>query len=361
MRNKITVKVTKSAVSRLLYRGDRSLSSGANSSGAKHMPQSLILNLVVQDAIAPQHLQGYSLQQLFWDLVEAVDFDLGHILRYDEHNCAYRFSALQVSTLPVSTLQTISASSFSKPKLAQSALPKSSVRPIHNSRPSSQKNTDLTDLKYICDTPLEPQTECWWRIALLDDALFDHLAVLWNQIGHETFQLGPASVRITHATIETDAGGWANSCSYQDIYERASSYERDIHLQMVTPIAFHQGDRITPLPTAEAIFQPLRKCWNHYSTLAFAPSLINSIIPSSFDIQTGPICDVRQQSHDVILGCTGHVSFRISVDDPLTTKRINTLADYTQYCGVGYNTRLGLGVIKRISASAVAVGQSTVN
>jgi len=325
------------------------------------MPQSLILKLVAQDAIAPQHLRGYSLQQLFFDLVEAVDFDLGRVLRRDKYNCAYRFSALQVSAPQVSAPQVSPPKSLSKNsklskrKLAQHPSAQASARPI-NDKLSSQKSI----LNYVCNTPLSPQTDCWWRITLLDDALLDHLVVLWNQIGNETFQLGSAGVRITHATIDTKANNWANSCSYQDIYEGASSYERDIHLQIITPAAFHQNNNITPLPTTEAVFQPLRKCWNYYSRLAFAPSLINNLVPNSFDIQTSPIQDIRQNSRKITMGCTGHISFRIISEDPLIIKRINTLADYTQYCGIGYNARLGLGVIRRFSASTAAVGQSTV-
>ncbi len=330
------------------------------------MPQSLILNLISQDAIAPQHLQGYALQQLFFDLVEAVDLDLGRVLRRDKRNCAYRLSALQVNAPQINTaligapqtrsFQVLSASKLSKAKLTQNSLPKSSTGAIH-SEPSPQKST----LRYACNTPLNPQTESWWRVAFLDDALLDHLVTLWNQIGHETFQLGPANVRITQATVDATVGDWADSCSYQDIYENASSYERDVRLQIITPVVFDHGNDITPLPTIEAVFQPLRKCWNHYSTLAFAPSLLSSIIPNSFDIQTVPIHDIQSSSYKSITGCIGHISFCIDSEDSLTIKRINTLANYTQYCGIGYNARLGLGVIKRLRTSAIAVGQSTLN
>ena len=280
---------------------------------ADHMPQSLILNLTAQSAIPPKHLQGYSLQQLFINLVEIVDPELGRVLRRDKENYSYSLSAIQ-----------------------------SDIKREANTLHFSHSNT------------LSAQTECWWRISFLDDALLDHLVYLWNQIRDEIFQLGSSSVKVVRITTGSHYAVHADSCSYQDIYEQASDDERDIHLRFLTPTAFKHSDAIIPLPTAEAVFHPLRKHWNRYSGLAFTPSLIESITPTHFDIQTSSIQTIRRQSQQTITGCTGRISFRIgNKADPLIIKRINTLADFTQYCGVGFNSRLGMGIVQRLKAAAL--------
>ncbi|MEO1637411.1 MAG: CRISPR system precrRNA processing endoribonuclease RAMP protein Cas6, partial [Cyanobacteria bacterium J06631_9] len=81
-----------------------------------------------------------------------------------------------------------------------------------------------------------------------------------------------------------------------------------------------------------------------------APNLTESIIPIDFDIKTQPVHNLLRSSLQTLVGCTGEISFRVGGHgDPLITKRINALANFTRYCGVGVNTQVGMGVIKRIS------------
>ncbi len=333
------------------------------------MPQILFLKLVSQGAIAPQYLQGHFLQRLFFDLVEAVDPVLARVLRYDKNNCAYRLSALQIffdskvsNSKDSSSEESNIECSRNTYALADSQQIVQSLNGSFNDHLSAAISTlqfstfQFSTLQYTCNTPLKPQTECWWRVVFLDDDLLDHLVFLWNQLGDETFQLGPARIRVVCASADAGVVEWTSSCRYQDIYEQASSCDRDIHLQFVTPTAFGQDYDAAALPTAEAIFQPLRKYWNRYSGLAFMPNLIDRITPTHFNIQSRPVRSLHQNSPQTVIGCTGSVSFRIDEQsDPLIVKRINTLADYTRYCGVGYNTRLGMGVIERLNAPAPSV------
>ncbi|MEL6469076.1 MAG: CRISPR-associated endoribonuclease Cas6 [Cyanobacteria bacterium J06623_4] len=306
------------------------------------MPQSLVLNLTTQSAVPPKHLQGYSLQQLFFNLVDVVDPALGHVLRRDKKNRSYSLSALQLS--PVPTLRTAYRSfngPANRPDRGLTGQPdkKSNLHPLPPRR-----------LQYTHSHTVAPHTECWWRISFLDDELFDHLIFLWNQLNEEVFQLGTGNVKVIQIAAELPGVDWASSCSYRDLYEDASAHEREIHLQFATPTAFESAGRITPLPTAEAIFQPLRKHWNRYSDLVFSPTLVNDLVPIDFDIQTRPVQSTLRNSFQTIVGCTGHISFRIGGEGgPLITKQLNALADFTRYCGIGINTQFGMGVIKRIN------------
>lgn len=326
------------------------------------MPQSLVLNLVTQSAIAPKYLQGYALQQLFFTLLDLVDPELGHILRRDKKNRSYSLSALQL-TSPLLGLTEKNRSAQRSLKTSLQVAEKMKMRwqglPKEQSTSRRQLNIPAEPLQHTYSSTIPAGTDCWWRISFLDDALFDHLIFLWNQLRNETFPLGPASVKIAYITADLPGLDWARSCSYTELYEHASPCDRDIHLQFMTPTAFESDGGTTPLPTADAIFQPLRKHWNRYSGLVFAPSLIANIVPTHFDIETQPVQLNLRNSFQKMTGCTGHISFRVGGSgDPLTTKRVNVLADFTRYCGVGINTRFGMGIVKRTHAKKVGSVQS---
>lgn len=304
------------------------------------MPQSLVLNLITQSAIPREHLQGYALQQLFFDLVEAVDPDLARVLRRDDQNRSYSLSALQ--------LDASSRRSPSSPKTQGN---------IRLFTPRTQ--THAAQLQYTHRQAIASDTACWWRISFLDDDLFDHLIFLWNQLRNESFSLGNGSIALSSITADLPGLDWASSCSYRDIYEQASIYQRDIHLQFVTPTAFNAEGHTTPLPTADAVFHPLRRRWNRYGGLAFAPSLISNIVPTHFNIQTETTYSTQRGASESIVGCIGQISFRIAGDDdPLIIKRINTLADFTRYCAIGCNTLVGMGTLRRLNGPTMIAKQS---
>lgn len=317
------------------------------------MPQSLVINLVTQSAVSVNYLQGQALQQLFFNLVDVVDPELCRVLRHDRRNRSYSLSALQIDD---SIQPEVNETAIGSPSRLQVLRPQDSKTSLAKSALQSSA------LQYVHSGAIASHTKCWWRIAFLDDALFDHLIFLWNQLQGEVFQLGAANVKLVRLVSELPGLRWVSSCSYRDIYEQASAYDRDIHLRFVTPTTFETSDGTTPLPTADAIFQPLRKSWNRYSGLVFSPRLIDSIVPINFDIRTQSVQSRLKNSLQTTTGCTGRISFRIGGQgDPLTNKRINSLADFTQYCPIGWNTQFGMGVMRRVSQARMRARRSHIN
>ncbi|MEL6552221.1 MAG: CRISPR system precrRNA processing endoribonuclease RAMP protein Cas6 [Cyanobacteria bacterium J06621_11] len=355
------------------------------------MPQSIILHLVTQSTVPPKHLQGYSLHQLFFNLVEVVDPKLGRALRRDKRNNFYSLSALQVKSSPydhTSLNREQNISSLSSQHSSSQHSPSQHASSQHsrfiNSQNRDSKNQSLKSkplktqslknrspysgtahaadnasiFQHTHTLAIPQNTDCWWRISFLDDDLFDHLAAFWHQLKGEIFPIGTGSLSISHITTNTNIIEWANSCSYKDLYERASSYERDIQLQFVTPAALGQSNSHILLPTPEAVFQPLRICWNRHSGLAFTPSLISHITPTDFNIQTQSVQHIRRNSLQTFIGCIGTVSFHIGPqNDSLAVKRINAIADFAQYCSIGQGAQLGMGLVKRLKAAATLLEQ----
>ncbi len=329
------------------------LHASANA-GTNRMPQSLVLNLITQSTIPRAHLQGYFLQQLFFSLVDTVDPALGTVLRRDSQNRSYSLSALQLNaTFNQGEQGTYALIDQANQQIPQVSTAQTKIRPfVSNKKHKCIGQT--TQLQYSHTQAISPNTACWWRISFLDDDLFDHLIFLWNQLRDDPFSLGTGSVIIRSISADLPGLEWASSCSYRELYEQASEGDRDIHFQFVTPTAFENEGQVTPLPTADAVFHPLRRRWNRYSGLAFAPHLISNIVPTHFDIQTETTQRFRRKVSESIVGCTGQISFRIAGDDdPLIIKRINALADFTRYCGIGCNTQLGMGIIRRLNRPAL--------
>jgi CRISPR-associated endoribonuclease Cas6 len=206
-------------------------------------------------------------------------------------------------------------------------------------------------MQYQHRDDIPANTPCWWRISLLDDKLFNHLSQVWSTaLPQQTWYLGSARLNITSlASTAQQNPAWASSCSYQALYEQASDQQRDLHLQFLTPASFRLAGYVSPLPTRDALFHCLRRRWNRYSGLAFAPDLVSPIVATEFQLHTVTVSEPTANR----VGCLGQMRFQILGDvDRLTIKRINTLVDFTRYCSVGAQTMSGMGLMHRLHPTA---------
>ncbi|MGK7875586.1 MAG: CRISPR-associated endoribonuclease Cas6 [Xenococcaceae cyanobacterium] len=271
------------------------------------MPHSLVLNLLPQSPIPTGYLSGRHLHALFLNLVSYVDRELGDRLHHQASNKAFTLSPLQTSSVQ---------------------------RGIHT-------------LQWQQQRPIPAGTPCWWRISLLDDALFGNLTKLWLNLNPaHPWHLGPADLQITSILgTPQSTQPWANTCSYQQLYQQASESDRLLTFSFATPTAFRQGKYDSALPGRETVFNSLLNRWNQYSSIEFPKTLFEAIFPSFFNIWTEFYTDDRSK----FIGCVGEISFRILGDvEPLQIKQINTLADFALYSGVGRKTTMGLGMVRRL-------------
>ncbi len=304
------------------------------------MPHSLVLNLLPNSPIPPGFTSGKSLHALFLSLVSSVDAAMGSQLHANQSNKAFTLSPLQT----VKRSQRLVLNS----ERSHSA---------HNLKPKTQNSIPL---RWTYRQPIAPNTPCWWRISLLDDRLFSQLNQLWLNLNpHRPWHLGPADLHITSILgTPQSTQPWANFCNYPHLYEQASDQERKLTLQFYTPTAFRQGKFDTALPTPDRVFGSLLRRWNHHSTLAFSPDILETVQPSYFDIRTEVATDPRSQFQHTgaktdpcnqFTGCVGKVTYRVlGKVDALTLKQLNTLADFALYAGVGRKTPMGMGMVRRV-------------
>jgi len=294
------------------------------------MPYSLVLNLIPRSPIPTANLSGRHLHALFLELVGSVDPDLAATLHQQSSEKAFTLSPLQVERSLVregrSRLEGMSGS--------------------HHSRSSSSHL-----LQFQHDHAIAAGIPCWWRISLLDEALFGRLTHLWLRLNpHQSWHLGPADLQVASVLGTPQVNQpWANFMSYQQLFEQAGDGEngqrdRQIHLLFCTPTTFRQTQYDCALPTKELVFRSLLKRWNHYSGMEFPETILDCIYPSFFEIRTEIVTDSRSK----LIGCVGAITFQIlGAVEPLSIKQINTLANFALFAGVGRKTPMGMGMVRR--------------
>jgi CRISPR-associated endoribonuclease Cas6 len=273
------------------------------------MPYSLVLNLTPRSPIYPNFLTGRHYHALFLTLVSSVDKELGDSLHASEGDKAFTLSPLQI-------------------QLRQGV---------------------AYALRWQYEKAIDPLTPCWWRISLLDDGLFGKLTRLWIDINPKRpWHLGSADLVITGILgTPRSSQPWANSCTYQQLYENASETNREFHFVFATPVTFRQGKFDSALPARELVFNSLLSRWNRYSGIPFDSIPLESIFPSFFDIQT-KLADEAYQNK--FIGCVGEIHYRLLGDmEPSAIKAVNALADFALYAGVGRKTTMGMGITRRIT------------
>ena len=270
------------------------------------MPHSLILNLQPRSLIPSGYLTGKHLHALFLTVVSSIDQELGDRLHAQKTDKAFTLSPLQVS---------------------------------------DRTRRDPT-LSWEYKQAIAPGTPCWWRVSLLDDALFGHLTPLWLNLNPvHAWHLGPADLHITSILgTAQSAQPWANFSSYAQIYEQASD-SRQLALSLCTPTTFRQGKYDSALPTRECVFHSLLSRWNRYSGIPFPETLVEFLFSSFFDIRT----ELVNHPDGKWAGCVGSVSFRVLGEiDAIALKQLNALADFALYAGIGRKTTMGMGMARRL-------------
>lgn len=180
-----------------------------------------------------------------------------------------------------------------------------------------------------------------FRIALLDDALFDPLV---DGLRREPFVLDRER-RIEIADVPDPIGQ-----TYRDMLAHASTAPR-LTLEFLTPTSFHVNGLAYVLPDPMRVFESYWKAWN-----AFAPAnarfnadwlgwAADNIAISRMRLGTGVL---RFAEHDQI-GFVGLVQFAAQDRaDEAALGVFNTLADFAFYCGTGHKTSQGMGQTRRV-------------
>jgi CRISPR-associated endoribonuclease Cas6 len=270
------------------------------------MPHSLVINFTPISNIPVVYTSGKHLHALFLALVNSADSELAQYFHDCQSNKSFTISPLQI------------------------------VTNHHHHR---------HQLQWQHSQNIKTGSSCWWRVTLLDDSLFGKLTKLWLNLNpQKPYHLGSGELLITSVLATPHSHIWADACSYEEIYQRASTTERNLNFTIATPTAFRQGKYDVSLPTVNSVFSSLLKRWQKYSYIPIEKVNFDCLFPAYFDIKTQILIEPKAK----FIGCVGHINYKILGDVELSViKHLNVLADYAFYCGLGRKTTMGLGMVKR--------------
>lgn len=198
---------------------------------------------------------------------------------------------------------------------------------------------------------IKPGTPCRLRVSLLEDSLGKRVeGILRESRRRLSLIIGNTSLRITDTLLSPESTDpWVGCKCYRELYDDASSSERNVTLQFVTATALNRGSGSVPLPDPQLVFRGYLDQWRWFSIVPFSPDFCEvigqSILLKDFNIShTSHEMDYGKQH-----GFTGWCRFLLAGrHHERHIREFNALTDYAVYCGTGRNTYLGMGMTRRI-------------
>jgi CRISPR-associated endoribonuclease Cas6 len=196
---------------------------------------------------------------------------------------------------------------------------------------------------------LEPDTEYKLILSGLDDVAVQAIEALDLT---DTLDLLGAKLRLVRQPDDCT--------SYEQLYEVAVLNEPEprshYDLKFLTPTAFSQNRRYLPLPVPRLLFRSWLERWNHFAPVYLGGDELLEYLDSTvalqhLRIQTRQIA--VQQSR--IPGFVGTVNLRLFLKDPLLNNIAELLLAYSQFCGTGIKTRLGMGATELVEANMIEI------
>lgn len=202
---------------------------------------------------------------------------------------------------------------------------------------------------FALSTLVEQDGEFYFRVALLQDEL-------WEPFWQGMLAVGHVNLMGQKLPIQE---GWLTR--EQATYAQLAAAARpatQIDFEFLTPTSFRAGKLHYPLPEPRSIFRSLLARWN-----AFAPGPLLMDDEHLIQVVEQHVCvrrlDIRTQLIDFgkgnrgkQVGFIGQVSLQIVQPGlvlPEDILRLNALADYAYFCGVGHKTTHGMGQTRRVN------------
>jgi CRISPR-associated endoribonuclease Cas6 len=196
------------------------------------------------------------------------------------------------------------------------------------------------------------------RVTWLDDS---QLAAFHNWVSSLPARLGrleaDSPFLVEDAWISTTAAEvWSRSIPYPRLYEEASDSVRDLTLKFCSPTVLLRQGIHHPLPDPCPIFLGYLSLWDTYSGIGL-PEGLRQAIERGLAVVNYRLRRVQTTlGRGPVPGFVGSATFRTEGRWPESMlKGLNTLADYSFFCGTGMGTGMGLGMTRRIWRSRCEV------
>lgn len=154
---------------------------------------------------------------------------------------------------------------------------------------------------------------------------------------------------VTGATVDSTVHPWAGRVSYQDF---AAPYllgghtrpNRRITLSFESPTTFRSQKKFILFPLPEQVFGGLLMRWQQFAPVALNPEVRRfaeeRVVVNRYRLRT---TSVPYKQQGMQLGFIGETTFIALNADRYWLNILHLLANYAFFCGVGYQSTIGLG------------------
>jgi len=197
----------------------------------------------------------------------------------------------------------------------------------------------------------------WLRFTALYEPIFKRfMARFLHGQGRPVVRLGQATLLIKEILVTPESHPWAGFISWPDLVRNAGN-EEDICLDFASPTGFgfgqkEWGKKVMVLPRPATVFGSLARSWNALAPAPFEMDrralreyLDEHVVVKRIDGLRTQMLRFRR-SYQV--GFVGRVTYGLMADDEEVRRRLNGLANFAFYAGVGMKTTMGMGQCRRL-------------
>lgn len=157
------------------------------------------------------------------------------------------------------------------------------------------------------------------------------------EVGVE-LEIGPARARILDVSLD--------ATSYEELYERfvpVDGVHERIPLRLLSPTTFRVGKANMPFPLPRLLWQSWSNRWDAFSSIrlgGFGEWAEEFIVPARFRLKSV----AARTGGATLVGAVGECEYLVLRPDSLEARVAAMLAAYSNYCGTGQKTTMGLGM-----------------
>ena len=132
---------------------------------------------------------------------------------------------------------------------------------------------------------------------------------------------------------------------YTELIANEPEPERQFNLNFLTPTSFSQKRTYLPLPLPRLLFQSWLDRWNEFGPVYLGSYDLLDYLEEAIALKYHNIKSARFQVYrSFVTGFLGEITLQIPRrTDPLISQVANLLVHYSNFCGTGAKTRLGMG------------------
>jgi CRISPR-associated endoribonuclease Cas6 len=197
----------------------------------------------------------------------------------------------------------------------------------------------------------------WMRFTILDPALYSVFSRYFAEsISFDlALTLGEMQFIIEEVTTSQQSDGWSGYTTFSELLS-AATHEPIVSMRFFSLTAFSlgkvddSGPRFGIFPEPALVFDSLLRRWNQFADQPLGDpgewqKWVNKhVVVRRYQAKS----DLWQFRQHPQIGFVGNCTYEIKGNYPPEAHRLNALADFAFFAGVGYKTTTGLGQCRRI-------------